>query len=171
MENIKKQIKMSEFLEIIEELDSNQYKLLLEDLKEKGIDIIDDDFEYSISDNIVKDYLKSLGKYPILTKEEEICLFENCKKGDLKARTKLIESNLKLVVWVAKRYANNISGTTIDFMDLVQEGSLGLIKAASRFDYKKGFKFSLNFSLKSTLNLLLNEVMSKPSSNLRFNMI
>lgn len=86
----------------------------------------------------VKMYLKEIGEYPLLTKEEEKRLAEKAAKGSLKARETLINSNLRLVVYVAKRF----EGRGISFLDLIQEGNLGLIKAVEKFDYTKDYKFS-----------------------------
>lgn len=93
-------------------------------------------------DEILQMYLKDVSKIKLLKKEEEIEVGKKIKEGNAKeaqiARKKLIQANLRLVISIAKKY----TGQGILFMDLVQEGSLGLIKAANRFDYKKGFKFS-----------------------------
>ena len=93
-------------------------------------------------DEVLQMYLKDVSKIKLLKKEEEIEVGKKIKEGSKKeadiARKKLIQANLRLVVSIAKKY----TGQGILFMDLVQEGSLGLIKAANRFDYKKGFKFS-----------------------------
>ena len=93
-------------------------------------------------DEILQMYLKDVSRIKLLKKEEEMLTGKTIKEGNKKdsviARKKLIQSNLRLVISIAKRY----TGQGLLFMDLVQEGSLGLIKAAERFDYKKGFKFS-----------------------------
>ena len=93
-------------------------------------------------DEILQMYLKDVSRIKLLKKEDEISIGKTIKEGDKKqsqiAKKKLIQSNLRLVISIAKKY----TGQGILFMDLVQEGSLGLIKAAERFDYKKGFKFS-----------------------------
>lgn len=93
-------------------------------------------------DELLQDYLKEIGKIKLLKREDEFNIGKKIKEGDKKeaiiAKKKLIQANLRLVVSIAKRY----TGQGVLFMDLVQEGSLGLIKAAERFDYKKGFKFS-----------------------------
>ena len=93
-------------------------------------------------DEVLQMYLKDVSKIKLLKKEEEIEVGKKIKEGSKKeadiARKKLIQANLRLVISIAKKY----TGQGILFMDLVQEGSLGLIKAANRFDYKKGFKFS-----------------------------
>ena len=86
----------------------------------------------------VKVYLKEIGKVPLLTAEEERDLAIRIEEGDESARKKLAESNLRLVVSIAKRYV----GRGMSFLDLIQEGNLGLIKAVEKFDYTKGFKFS-----------------------------
>lgn len=86
----------------------------------------------------VRMYLKEIGKVPLLTAEEEIELAKRMEQGDEEAKKKLAESNLRLVVSIAKRYV----GRGMLFLDLIQEGNLGLIKAVEKFDYGKGFKFS-----------------------------
>ena len=93
-------------------------------------------------DEVLQMYLKDVSRVKLLNREDEIevgkMIKEGTKKESIIAKKKLIQANLRLVISIAKRY----TGQGILFMDLVQEGSLGLIKAASRFDYKKGFKFS-----------------------------
>ncbi len=92
----------------------------------------------SYKDDILQSYLKDIGKIKLLKTEEELELGRLTAEGDLKAKQKLIQSNLRLVVSIAKKF----TGQGVLFLDLVQEGSLGLIRAAERFDYRKGFKFS-----------------------------
>lgn len=129
-----------------EEIDSDDMFLELEDE-----DIIDLDEEaedldpklVAASDNInvndaVKMYLKNIGKIDLLTAEEEVDLAKASKNGDKEARNKLSKANLRLVVSIAKRY----SGRGMTFLDLIQEGNLGLMKAVEKFDYTKGYKFS-----------------------------
>ena len=89
-------------------------------------------------DDPVKVYLKEIGRVPLLTPEEEIDLATRMAEGDPSARKRLSEANLRLVVSIAKRYV----GRGMQFLDLIQEGNLGLIKAVEKFDYTKGFKFS-----------------------------
>ncbi len=91
-----------------------------------------------MSDDPVKQYLKEIGDYPLLTLEEEIELAQRICAGDETAKKTLAESNLRLVVSIAKRYV----GRGLSFLDLIQEGNLGLIKAVEKFDYNKGYKFS-----------------------------
>jgi RNA polymerase primary sigma factor len=86
----------------------------------------------------VKMYLKDIGKIRLLTAEEEVDLAQKIAEGDIEARNTLVEANLRLVVSIAKRYV----GRGMQFLDLIQEGNLGLIKAVDKFDYTKGFKFS-----------------------------
>ena len=86
----------------------------------------------------VRMYLKEIGKVPLLTSDEEIELAKRIELGDEEAKQRLAEANLRLVVSIAKRYV----GRGMQFLDLIQEGNLGLIKAVEKFDYKKGYKFS-----------------------------
>ncbi|MCH5273242.1 MAG: RNA polymerase sigma factor RpoD [Lachnospiraceae bacterium] len=92
----------------------------------------------AMSDDPVKQYLKEIGGYPLLTISEEIELAKRIEEGDEHAKQLLAESNLRLVVSIAKRYV----GRGLSFLDLIQEGNLGLIKAVDKFDYNKGYKFS-----------------------------
>lgn len=89
-------------------------------------------------DDPVRMYLKEIGKVPLLSAEQEIILAQRMQDGDQEAKKKLAEANLRLVVSIAKRYV----GRGMLFLDLIQEGNLGLIKAVEKFDYTKGFKFS-----------------------------
>ena len=89
-------------------------------------------------DDSVKQYLKEIGSYPLLTAEQELSLAERIARGDLRARQKLIEANLRLVVSIAKRYSNQ----GLPLLDLIQEGNIGLMRASQKFDYKRGFRFS-----------------------------
>ena len=89
-------------------------------------------------DDPVRMYLKEIGKVPLLEAERELYLAECMAKGDEKAKDELVEANLRLVVSIAKRYV----GKGMFFLDLIQEGNLGLMKAVDKFDYTKGYKFS-----------------------------
>ncbi len=89
-------------------------------------------------DDPVRMYLKEIGKVPLLTSDEEIDLAQRMEKGDEEAKQRLAEANLRLVVSIAKRYV----GRGMQFLDLIQEGNMGLIKAVEKFDYHKGYKFS-----------------------------
>lgn len=86
----------------------------------------------------IKMYLKEIGMYPLLTFEQEIDLAQKCEKGDMDAKRTLIRSNLRLVVSIAKKYL----GRRLSFLDLIQEGNQGLIKAVEKYDWRRGFKFS-----------------------------
>jgi RNA polymerase primary sigma factor len=83
-------------------------------------------------------YLRSIGRVPLLTAEEEVCLAKRIERGDVSAKQHMIEANLRLVVSIAKGYL----GRGMNFLDLIQEGSLGLIRAVEKFDYRRGYKFS-----------------------------
>ena len=154
-----------EILDALEDLDSDpeQMDKLYDSLESQNIEIIDD-FEDAAFDDIdlvletpeaedsqpeastegvaiddpVKVYLKEIGRVPLLSPEEEIELAIRINNGDEAAKKRLSESNLRLVVSIAKRYV----GRGMQFLDLIQEGNLGLIKAVEKFDYTKGFKFS-----------------------------
>ncbi len=89
-------------------------------------------------DDPVRMYLKEIGKVPLLTAEEEVALAKRMEQGDEEAKKRLAEANLRLVVSIAKRYV----GRGMQFLDLIQEGNLGLLKAVEKFDYTKGYKFS-----------------------------
>ena len=130
----------SQGIEIVEDM---------EDFKIEDLDITIDDNkdddnpipsgEQSVTvDDPVKVYLKDIGKVPLLSSEEEIDLAIRISNGDVAAKQRLSEANLRLVVSIAKRYL----GRGMQFLDLIQEGNLGLIKAVEKFDYTKGFKFS-----------------------------
>src|SRR3712207_4758700 len=82
-------------------------------------------------------FLKDIGKVRLLTAQEEVDLARRIERGDLDAKQKMVESNLRLVVSIAKNYRNQ----GLPFLDLIQEGTLGLVRAAEKFDYRKGFKF------------------------------
>ncbi|MBO4584585.1 MAG: RNA polymerase sigma factor RpoD [Clostridia bacterium] len=94
--------------------------------------------EAATNDDPVKMYLKEIGRVPLLSAEEEVELAIKMQEGDVEARKKLSEANLRLVVSIAKRYV----GRGMLFLDLIQEGNLGLIRAVEKFDYTKGYKFS-----------------------------
>ncbi|MDD3765662.1 MAG: RNA polymerase sigma factor RpoD [Eubacteriales bacterium] len=138
------------------ELDPDQIEKVYENVENLGIEITGDiedeleelkveeeDLDLTIPEGVALDdpvrmYLKEIGKVPLLTPEEETDLAEAMAKGDVQARQRLAEANLRLVVSIAKRYV----GRGMLFLDLIQEGNLGLIKAVEKFDYQKGYKFS-----------------------------
>ena len=152
-----------EITDALEELDFDpeQMEKLYDSLENMNIEIVEDfepeidldltldnnvnmDLEASLStegisiDDPVKVYLKEIGRVPLLSTEEEIELATRMAQGDAFARKRLSEANLRLVVSIAKRYV----GRGMQFLDLIQEGNLGLIKAVEKFDHTKGFKFS-----------------------------
>lgn len=132
--------------------EEDQFDKILETLEQNNVDVLriteeDDvdveDIDLSVPDGIsiedpVRMYLKEIGKVPLLSAEEEIELAKKMETGDLEAKQRLAEANLRLVVSIAKRYV----GRGMLFLDLIQEGNLGLIKAVEKFDYRKGYKFS-----------------------------
>jgi RNA polymerase primary sigma factor len=111
---------------------SFSYECEEEVVEEEGED------QRSAVDDSVKQYLKEIGMYPLLTAEQELLLAERVTRGDLRARQRLIEANLRLVVSIAKRYSNQ----GLPLLDLIQEGNIGLMRATQKFDYKRGFRFS-----------------------------
>ena len=150
-----------DILDAIGEIDfePEQLEKLYDSLEAQGIEIVEDledvklddlsfeltgkdgtgDFVESIAiDDPVKVYLKEIGRVPLLSPDEEIDLAIRIKNGEVSAKKRLSEANLRLVVSIAKRYL----GRGMQFLDLIQEGNLGLIKAVEKFDYTKGFKFS-----------------------------
>jgi len=147
-----------EIMDAFDEIDiePDQIEKVYEALENAGIDIVGDieaemqdiqlteeDFDITIPEGIsiddpVRMYLKEIGKVPLLSADEEIELAQRMAEGDEEAKRRLAEANLRLVVSIAKRYV----GRGMLFLDLIQEGNLGLIKAVEKFDYRKGFKFS-----------------------------
>ena len=126
-------VDLNEDMEDFEGLDS------LDGIEEPNLSTIDLSVPDGISiDDPVRMYLKEIGKVPLLSADEEVILAKRIQDGDAEAKQRLEEANLRLVVSIAKRYV----GRGMQFLDLIQEGNLGLIKAAEKFDYEKGFKFS-----------------------------
>ena len=154
----------NEIMESIQSVDMSPDEIdeLYDTFTKRGIDIIDngndigpdddsnlkddeDDIDIDLSipeginiDDPVRMYLKEIGRVPLLSADEEIKLAKRMEDGDLEAQKRLAEANLRLVVSIAKRYV----GRGMLFLDLIQEGNLGLIKAVEKFDYNKGYKFS-----------------------------
>jgi RNA polymerase primary sigma factor len=115
------------------EFDDGALRSRLEELHRAEIDL---SIEPSVDS--LRLYLRSIGKVPLLTAEEEVCLAKRIERGDVAAKQHMIEANLRLVVSIAKGYL----GRGMNFLDLIQEGSLGLIRAVEKFDYRRGYKFS-----------------------------
>lgn len=108
-----------------------------EELNSEDVEINADNVD-QFADDSVRMYLREIGKIPLLTPEEELKTAKKAAKGDKKAKDKMVEANMRLVVSIAKKY----SGRGLDFLDLIQEGNTGLIRAVEKFDPDKGFKFS-----------------------------
>ena len=108
-----------------------------EELSDEELEITVDNVD-AFADDSVRLYLREIGKIPLLTQEEEQELAQKAAKGNKKAKDKMVEANMRLVVSIAKRY----SGRGLDFLDLIQEGNTGLLRAVEKFDPDKGFKFS-----------------------------
>lgn len=160
--NILEYQEISDFFQSME-LNAEEFEKILDFLEGNSIDVLrisdeddDDDIlieededievekiDLSVPDGVsiedpVRMYLKEIGKVPLLSAEEEIDLAKRMELGDQEAKKRLAEANLRLVVSIAKRYV----GRGMLFLDLIQEGNLGLIKAVEKFDYRKGYKFS-----------------------------
>ena len=128
-----------DILRITEEDDVDEEEIILTEEDEVDVENLDLSIPDGISiEDPVRMYLKEIGKVPLLTAEEEIELAQRMENGDQDAKKRLAEANLRLVVSIAKRYV----GRGMLFLDLIQEGNLGLIKAVEKFDCRKGFKFS-----------------------------
>src|SRR5215472_6129564 len=109
-------------------------------LDEEAIDEVEDpvDVEFEFSTDSLQLFLKDVGRVDLLTAAQEVELAKRIERGDHRAKQEMIEANLRLVVSIAKRYRNQ----GLPFLDLIQEGTIGLVRAAEKFDYRKGFKFS-----------------------------
>lgn len=124
-----------------EDIDLDELRSFEEELsKEDKLEVIREKGKNKvvITDDPVRMYLKEIGRIPLLTYEEEVELAKRIEAGDQRAKDQLAEANLRLVVSIAKRYV----GRGMQFLDLIQEGNMGLIKAVDKFEHKKGFKFS-----------------------------
>ena len=147
---MKGSISTTALCEIVEKVDitPEQLDFVYKALKDASIQVVDESerdrelFEQALSDvgldDPVKMYLKDIGQVPLLTTDEELELAQKMSEGQEAAKKRLSEANLRLVVSIAKRYV----GRGMLFLDLIQEGNLGLMKAVEKFDYQKGFKFS-----------------------------
>lgn len=145
-----------EIMDMLEDvdIDPDQIDKLYDTLETLGIDVVEEPIEHEENiveedleaglpegvniDDPVRMYLKEIGKIPLLSSDEEIELAKRIEQGDEEAKKRLAEANLRLVVSIAKRYV----GRGMLFLDLIQEGNLGLLKAVEKFDYRKGYKFS-----------------------------
>jgi RNA polymerase primary sigma factor len=146
-------VHMTELYEIVQrlELEEEDIEALLERLESHGIEVTDDcsraieqDVTYrndelaSSTTDALQLFLNEAGRYPLLTAAQEVELAKRIERGDNEAKDLMVNSNLRLVVSIAKRY----QGHGLSLLDLIQEGIIGLIRAAEKFDYRKGFKFS-----------------------------
>ncbi len=158
------QMTYAELATKLDKINPEQIDKVFDQFEEMGVDILKDDFEeeepdledleeveeikvddtnLSVLDGVnvddpVRMYLREIGKIPLLNYDEELALAQKVLEGDEEAKKKLSESNLRLVVSIAKKYV----GRGMLFLDLIQEGNMGLIKAVEKFDYTKGYKFS-----------------------------
>jgi RNA polymerase primary sigma factor len=124
-------------IDVIQDIGTDLPHELDEKLQDKSKKKLDLTIKVPTNDP-VRMYLKEIGKVPLLTAAEEVILAKRIEAGDLAAKQRLVESNLRLVVSIAKKYI----GRGMQFLDLIQEGNLGLIRAVEKFDYRKGYKFS-----------------------------
>jgi RNA polymerase primary sigma factor len=146
-------INLSDFSELVQqlELDSEQVDRLHEEVEQRGIDLSDDcghrDVEptrvaatemASTTTDALQLFLNEIRRYPLLTADEEVELAKRIEQGDAQAKERMVNSNLRLVVSLARRY----QGHDLPLLDLIQEGILGLIRAAEKFDWRRGYKFS-----------------------------
>lgn len=122
----------------IDYLDDSSAEEIESVLGDEEIDAIASTYVEEVSDDSVKMYLREIGKIPLLKADEELTLAYKVLDGDKRAKDKMVEANMRLVVSIAKRY----SGRGLDFLDLIQEGNTGLLRAVEKFDPDKGFKFS-----------------------------
>src|ERR671912_1861785 len=145
-------LELSEVSRAIEEasLDEDDVERLYQDIQDRGIELTDDcgrsatdstyvngDLAHSTTDALQL-FLNEVGRYQLLTAEEEVELAKRIERGDREAKERMINSNLRLVVSIAKRY----QGHGVPLLDLIQDGTIGLNRAVEKFDYRKGFKFS-----------------------------
>lgn len=146
-------VNMTELYEVINrlELEEVDTEAVLERLQERGIEVTDDcsrvhegevtytnDFIAGMTADALQLFLNEIGRYPLLTAAQEVELAKRIERGDERAKEQMINSNLRLVVSIAKHY----QGHGLSLLDLIQEGIIGLIRAAEKFDWRKGFKFS-----------------------------
>jgi RNA polymerase primary sigma factor len=144
-------INLSEFAELTQELPEHEAQSLADRLEVRGIDVTDDCGRaaepgptYAIDDlsamtgDTLQLFLRDIRRHPLLSAQDEIELAKRIERGDLEAKERMVNSNLRLVVSLAKRY----QGHELSLLDLIQEGILGLIRASEKFDWRKGYKFS-----------------------------
>jgi RNA polymerase primary sigma factor len=144
-------INLSEFAELTHDLSDDEAQALADRLEQRGIDVTDDcgrasepgptyaiDELSHMTGDTLQLFLRDIRRHPLLTAADEIALAKRIERGDLEAKERMVNSNLRLVVSLAKRY----QGHDLSLLDLIQEGILGLIRASEKFDWRKGYKFS-----------------------------
>src|SRR5919204_5974717 len=146
-------VELSELSELIQEADlgDEEAQIVHDMLQERGLDVRDDCGRHGVEQtsyvngelaerttDTMSLFLQEVRRYPLLTRAEEVELAKRIERGDLEAKSRLVNSNLRLVISNARKY----QGHELPLLDLIQEGILGLIRAAEKFDYRKGFKFS-----------------------------
>ena len=144
-------VNLSELSEVVQDLSEDEAQALADRLEARGIEVSDDcgresepgpsyalDELSHMTGDTLQLFLRDIRRHPLLTAAEEIALAKRIERGDLDAKERMVNSNLRLVVSVAKKY----QGHELSLLDLIQEGILGLIRAAEKFDWRKGYKFS-----------------------------
>ncbi|TML99615.1 MAG: sigma-70 family RNA polymerase sigma factor, partial [Actinobacteria bacterium] len=146
-------VDLSELSEVVEEhgLSDDEGQALQETLEQRGLEVRDDCGRERVDDtryvngemaerttDAMSLFLREAARHPLLTREEEVELAKRIERGDLEAKERMVNSNLRLVISNARKY----QGLDLPLLDLIQEGILGLIRAAEKFDYRKGYKFS-----------------------------
>jgi RNA polymerase primary sigma factor len=144
-------VRHAELAEVLEPLELNELELeaLQRELEQRGIDVVEEDkapekapeplpAPVETTTDALQLFLREAGRHPLLTAAQEVELAKRIERGDMQAKQRMIQSNLRLVVSIAKNYRNQ----GLPFLDLIQEGTLGLIRAVEKFDWRRGFKFS-----------------------------
>ena len=146
-------VKHAELAEVLEpqELDALEHEALYRELEQRGIEIVEEAPQpekapepppqppaYETTTDALQLFLREAGRHPLLTAAQEVELAKRIERGDMQAKQRMIQSNLRLVVSIAKNYRNQ----GLPFLDLIQEGTLGLIRAVEKFDWRRGYKFS-----------------------------
>jgi RNA polymerase primary sigma factor len=144
-------VRQTELAELLEPLELNELEVeaLHRELEARGIDVVEEDKAppvpepapppvYETTTDALQLFLREAGRHPLLTAAQEVELSKRIERGDMQAKQRMIQSNLRLVVSIAKNYRNQ----GLPFLDLIQEGTLGLIRAVEKFDWRRGYKFS-----------------------------
>ena len=145
-------VRHAELAEVLEPLELNEVEqeALQRELEQRGIDVLEEEKApekapeplpppaYETTTDALQLFLREAGRHPLLTAAQEVELAKRIERGDMQAKQRMIQSNLRLVVSIAKNYRNQV----LPFLDLIQEGTLGLIRAVEKFDWRRGFKFS-----------------------------